>query len=81
MPVLLKLILTGCCLVARTVKVLSTDLEHRLTSVVTAIYYGIYNTLLVFFLGENHEIFLELDINFNETRSRKITNGYCVSTV
>jgi len=35
----------------------------------------------VFFLGENHEIFLELDINFNETRSRKITNGYCVSTV
>ena len=44
-----KLILTGCCLVTRNVKAISTDLEHVLESVVTAIFYCINNTLLVSF--------------------------------
>ena len=33
-----KLILTGCCLVTRTIQVTSTDLEQGLKSVETAIY-------------------------------------------
>ena len=33
-----KLILTGCCSVRRTVKVISTDLEHGPKSAETAIY-------------------------------------------
>jgi len=41
----LKLILTGCCLVTRNVKAISTDLEHGLKSVVKA--YCINKTLLL----------------------------------
>ena len=44
-----KLILTECCLVTWTVKVISTDLEHEMTPVVTAIYKRIDNTQFVFF--------------------------------
>ena len=42
-------LLTGCRLITRTVKVISTDLELGVKSVVTAIIYRINKTLLVFF--------------------------------
>jgi len=42
--------MTGCCLVAWNLKVISTDLEHRLKSVVTVIFYCINKTLLVSFV-------------------------------
>ena len=44
-----KLIFTECCLVTWTVKVISTDLEHGMTPVVTAIYKRLDNTQFVFF--------------------------------
>jgi len=51
-----KVILTGCCLVKRIVKVISTDVEHG------PIYQRINNTQFVSFfvyMGENHDTVLE----------------------
>ena len=69
-----KLRLTGCRLVTRNVKVISTHLEHWFKSVIIAIFYRINKTLLVSFFvhrrksWDRFRIWLEtLKVSISET--------------